>query len=69
MKVLYVCDVKKNKKCRKTGCMTCGTIQRVCELTTEPKYAKTDENGDPIIAYARIEGEELDGGKKIRIEN
>ena len=31
-------------------------------------YAKKDENGDPIVAYARTEGQDKDQGMRIRIE-
>ena len=64
MKILYKCDPKKNTPCKKKSC----TIFNVCSCTANPEYAELDENGDPIVAYARIEGEDKDGGLKIRIE-
>lgn len=63
MIIMYECDREKNVPCTKRSC----TIRKVCSCTKDPKYARLDENGDPIIAYARIEGKGRDGGKKIMI--
>ena len=64
MIILYECDPEKNTQCRKISC----TIHKVCYCTRDPEYAKKDENGDPIVAYARTEGQDKDQGMRIRIE-
>ena len=63
MIILYKCDPEKNVPCKKRMC----TIWNKCECTKDPKYAELDEDGSPIVAYARIEGKEKDEGKKIVI--
>ena len=46
---LYACDPKKNRECRKTGCVYWPyAIVKQCSMTTNPAYAKLDENGEPI---------------------
>ena len=46
---LYACDPKKNRECRKTGCVYWPyAIAKQCSMTTNPAYAKLDENGEPI---------------------
>lgn len=46
MRYVYVCDVKKNTKCSKTGCHINGWD---CWRTFNPEYAYLNENGEPII--------------------
>ena len=45
-KVCYICDPDKNTSCSKAGCR----IFNCCQCTTNPKYAKTGQNGKPIVA-------------------
>ena len=39
----YVCDPSKNKNCHKNTC------QVRCKLTPDVKFAKLDEEGNPIV--------------------
>jgi hypothetical protein len=43
----YYCDPEKNTECRKTMCFRKGGP---CKRTSNPEYAKKDENGNPITA-------------------
>ena len=67
---VYACDPKKNRECRKTGCVyNRNAVVKQCSMTTNPAYAKLDENGEPIRierpltleakAFARIMEEAL----------
>ena len=40
---VYICDPAKNTSCTKEGCM-------ICRCTTKKEFAKTGENGKPIVA-------------------
>lgn len=42
----YICDPVKNTSCTKEGCM----IFHFCRCTTNKEFAKTGENGKPIVA-------------------
>ena len=46
-KARYLCDPEKNTECRKTMCFQKGGL---CKKTSNPEYAKKDENGNPIMA-------------------
>lgn len=46
-KARYLCDPEKNTECRKTMCFQKGGP---CKRTSNPEYAKKDENGNPITA-------------------
>lgn len=57
---LYVCDPKKNTDCIKwreknKHKLSCEYEPSLCEFTKNPKFAKRDENGRPIVA--KLEGE------------
>lgn len=43
---VYICDPEKNTSCTKEGCM----IFHLCRCTTNKEFAKTGENGKPIVA-------------------
>ena len=55
-KVAYICDPAKNTSCTKEGCM----IFHLCQCTTNKEFAKTGENGKPIVAV-RSDMEEQNG--------
>lgn len=46
-KTWYYCNPEKKTKCRKMSCCDHGGP---CRRTSNPEYAKKDENGDPIVA-------------------
>ena len=47
---LYECDTEKNDVCAKTSC-------GLCHMTHERKYAKLDENVEPIVGdVINVEG-------------
>lgn len=46
---VYLCDPEKNTKCKKTSCAY-KDAAFPCHLTQEKEFARTDENGNPIIA-------------------
>lgn len=54
----YICDPEKNTLCTKEGCM----IFNFCRCTTHKEFAKTGENGKPIVAV-RSDMEESDYDK------
>lgn len=47
---VYVCDVSKNTKCKKTYCKYAGTGE--CEYTSNVDMAELDPNGKPIIGVS-----------------
>lgn len=50
---LYACDYVKNTECPKTSCMFDPNAKyRGCTNTSKKEFAKLDENGEPIVAYA-----------------
>ena len=52
---LYMCDHTKNTKCHKTSCKyNPNAKSRECTNTTKKEFAKLDENGEPIVAYANM---------------
>ena len=53
---LYLCDHVKNTECRKTSCKFNPNAEwRECTNTTKKEFAKLDERGEPIVAYANME--------------
>ena len=46
LRPVYICDPAKNTSCNKAGCM----IFNYCRCTTKKEFAKTGENGKPIVA-------------------
>lgn len=58
--IMYYCDPEKNTECRKIGCAHTMTLEEggVCFITMQREYARTDENGDPVI-YNRERCREL----------
>ena len=49
-KTWYMCDPKKNTKCRKTSCGW-------CRLTSDKESAQLSENGKPIrVNITRVDG-------------
>lgn len=55
---LYICDPDKNTECKKTVCATYNKKFAFCYMTTEEKFAKRDENGQPIKAEEVFEDAE-----------
>lgn len=52
---VYICDRAKNTTCTKEGC----TIFHICRCTSHKEFAKTGENGKPIVAVrSDMEAEE-----------
>lgn len=50
---LYLCDHTKNTECGKTSCMyNPNSEDGTCTYTTKKEFAKIDEHGEPIVAYA-----------------
>lgn len=47
MKTAYLCDITHNAACKKSGCVINGGP---CLATLDPKYAKRDKDGNPIVA-------------------
>ena len=48
-KVLYRCDPIKNKQCKKTSCAYNKEAKyHFCKLTTDRRYARLDDKGEPI---------------------
>lgn len=43
---VYICDPEKNTSCSKEGCK----IFHLCRCTSNKEFAKTGENGKPIVA-------------------
>ena len=43
----FLCDINKNDRCRKTGCVINGGE---CYCTTDPAMAVTDKAGKPIVS-------------------
>ena len=46
LRPVYICDPAKNTSCTKEWCM----IFHLCRCTTKKEFAKTGENGKPIVA-------------------
>ena len=48
---LYWCDPEKNTECAKRICKYVLTKEEggVCEATFQPAFARTDENGKPMV--------------------
>lgn len=47
--LLYLCDPEKHTECRKTNCVhNPMALNQVCQSTTNPAFAKLDEQGKPI---------------------
>lgn len=54
---LYMCDHTKNTECPKTSCKYNPYVYakfRECTTTLKKEFAKLDENGEPIVAYATM---------------
>ena len=55
-KVMYLCDPHKNYKCPKTSCHVNTGEGYGCRCTRNVEFAKTYENGEPIIDSIYING-------------
>ena len=54
---LYVCDPEKNTACKRHTCVyNPDALFHNCSSTTNPAYAKRDENGAPMKAHFSTEG-------------
>ena len=57
----YKCDPEKNTECKKRGCALVkkrGRIAGECEATSNPDFAKLNEDGKPIVAFVLMRGED-----------
>ena len=57
----YRCDPGKNTECKKTGCALVkkkGKCTGKCEATSNPKFAQLNEDGNPIVAFVVMRGED-----------
>lgn len=52
---LYMCDHTKNTECPKTSCMYSPNAKYgECTNTSKKEFARLDENGESIVAYANM---------------
>ena len=53
---IYMCDHTKNTECPKTSCKYNPDATKFgeCTNTTKKEFAKLDEHGKPIVAYANM---------------
>ncbi|MBR4212132.1 MAG: hypothetical protein IKR84_07085 [Oscillibacter sp.] len=67
---LYYCDPEKNTECSKETCAYRDGEFPYCNLTTNPRYAHTNVDGEPLQAVGAFEtlsDEEMERIKRGRI--